>query len=285
MPEETVQATINSINVNSTDYPIEDTVARSRAAAAQATADEAKAAAEGIMSTTPAWVSHRNTYRGKFLGTSYTDEQKAMISAGTFDDLYIGDYWTINGHDWLIADINYWLGTGDTPCTTNHLVIVPRNTLGAGKMKSTANTSGGYLQNELNLSQYYDIASSSFGAENILSHREIFTNASTNGVPSSIVWGDSGLMIMNENIVYGSKVVSSMSTGTIVSDNGATIDKTQLSLFRLRPENIGIGTTYWLRDIADNTDFCMVGKSGLSSHDAANKTYGIRTVFGLTGGN
>ena len=36
-------------------------------------------------------------------GTVLTDEQKAAITNKTFDDLYIGDYWTINGHRYYIA--------------------------------------------------------------------------------------------------------------------------------------------------------------------------------------
>ena len=34
---------------------------------------------------------HNSVYRGKYLGSSVTAEQYAQISAGTFDDLFIGD--------------------------------------------------------------------------------------------------------------------------------------------------------------------------------------------------
>ena len=44
--------------------------------------------------------AHNAIYRGKYLGTAVTDEQYAAIAAGTFDDLYIGDYWKINGVNW-----------------------------------------------------------------------------------------------------------------------------------------------------------------------------------------
>lgn len=36
---------------------------------------------------------HRNIFRGKELGTSVTSSQLAAIQNGTFDDLYVGDYW------------------------------------------------------------------------------------------------------------------------------------------------------------------------------------------------
>ena len=41
--------------------------------------------------------SHNSIYRGKNLGSSVTQEQWNAIEAGTFDDLYIGDYWVIGG--------------------------------------------------------------------------------------------------------------------------------------------------------------------------------------------
>ena len=65
---------------------------------------------------------HNSVFRGKYLGTSVTAEQHAQIAAGTFKDLYIGDYWTINGVNWRIAHFDYWLRTGDTECTKHHIV-------------------------------------------------------------------------------------------------------------------------------------------------------------------
>ena len=53
--------------------------------------------------------SRNGIYRGKYLGDSYTADQKAAIAAGTFEDLYIGDYWTIDGVNYRIAAFDYWL--------------------------------------------------------------------------------------------------------------------------------------------------------------------------------
>ena len=39
--------------------------------------------------------AHNAIYRGKSLGSTVTTAQYSAINAGTFDDLYIGDYWTI----------------------------------------------------------------------------------------------------------------------------------------------------------------------------------------------
>lgn len=52
--------------------------------------------------------THNMVYRGKALGTSVTSEQWAAIKAGTFKDLYLGDYWSIGGVDYIIAAFDYW---------------------------------------------------------------------------------------------------------------------------------------------------------------------------------
>ena len=36
---------------------------------------------------------HNSYYRGKNLGSNITEAQSAAIRAGTFEDLYLGDYW------------------------------------------------------------------------------------------------------------------------------------------------------------------------------------------------
>lgn len=52
---------------------------------------------------------HNALVRGKSLGSEFTDAQKAAISAGTFDDMYLGDWWEVNGRKWYIIGFNYFL--------------------------------------------------------------------------------------------------------------------------------------------------------------------------------
>ena len=92
---------------------------------------------------------HRNTFRGKCLGHTITAEQIAAIRRGDFTDFYIGDYWAPadgKGSTWCIADIDYWLRTGQTAndklLKQHHLVLVPAETVvGAGLMDLTTITS------------------------------------------------------------------------------------------------------------------------------------------------
>lgn len=71
--------------------------------------------------------AHNRVFRGKCLGTKLTDEQYAEIQAGTFRDLYIGDYWTINGVDWMIVHFDYFLKIYDANVSKHHVTIMPKN--------------------------------------------------------------------------------------------------------------------------------------------------------------
>lgn len=243
-----------------------------------------------VPGTEPAWVSHRNTYRGKNLGSIFTDEQKSAIANETFDDLYIGDYWSIGNFDWIIADINYWLNTGgnlEEKCTTPHLVIVPRTSLYTIKMNDTNTTNGGYLGSKLytqGLNDAKTMIYTAFGENNILTHEEQLSNAVTNGYVSGVTWIQSKVEIMNQIMVIGSMVFPGYpSVGSPGSNY--TIDKTQLSLFRLNPISILTGAEYYLRDVTSAASFtAIMGSGNVHAYQPAYASgAGVRPAFGLIG--
>ena len=101
--------------------------------------------------------AHNAVYRGKYFGEVVTPQQYAAIANGSFTDLYIGDFWVINGVVWRIAAFDYYLRTGDnTDLQTHHIVIVPDATIIAAPMNATNTNSGGYansLMRTTNLEQ------------------------------------------------------------------------------------------------------------------------------------
>jgi hypothetical protein len=225
---------------------------------------------------------HRNIYRGKNLGTAVTAAQKAAIQAGTFDDLFIGDYWVINGVNWVIADMDYWYNCGDTAFTNHHLVIVPSASLYNAAMNDTNTTAGGYVSSLMyteNLNDAKTIISTAFG-DMLLTHREYLVNAAPDGYPSGAVWFDSTVELMNEIMVYGSYIRTPASDEiTIVTRT--TIDKQQLSLFRLNPRAINNRESIWLRDVVSSYAFAYVGSSGRTVYYSASESYGVRPVFAI----
>lgn len=91
---------------------------------------------------------HNGCFRGKFLGNTVTAEQLNAIYTGTFNDIYVGDYWTVNSVNWRVADIDYYYGTGGKT-QEHHLILMPDTNL--ARMKASNASSVGQYQ-----STYFD---------------------------------------------------------------------------------------------------------------------------------
>ena len=184
--------------------------------------------------------SHNAIYRGKSLGTSVTAEQFAAIKAGTFDDMYIGDYWTINSVVYRIAAFDYYYQTGDTSCTTHHVVLVPDGNMYTHVMNDTNITTGAYVGSKMyteGLTQAKETINAAFGSAHILNHRQYLQNAVTDGYASGGSWYDSTVELMTEQNVYGCKIFGNVCNGSALP-NSYTIDKSQYPLFAVRPDMI-----------------------------------------------
>lgn len=225
-------------------------------------------------------INHRNVYRGKKLGSSVTAAQKAAIQAGTFDDLFIGDYWVINGVTWVIADMDYFYNCGDTLFTKHHLVIVPNSALYGASMNDSNVTTGGYVGSKMytnNLDSAKATIAAAFG-DMVLSHRECLTNAVTDGHPSAAGWFDSTVDLMNEVMVYGTHMHAPANNGVTLPAR-YTVAKQQLALFALNPRAINNRTTIWLRDVVAATNFAVVNGDGRAGNRYASDSYGVRPEF------
>lgn len=231
-----------------------------------------------------AW-THRTKFRGKSLGNALTADQKAAIKAGTFKDLYLGDYWSINDHTWRIADMDYWYGSGNISCTTHHVVVIPDSQLYTHNMNTQNVTTGGYTGSEMytsGLDQAKKIVTQDFGT-NVLSHRELFTNEVASGHPSNGTWFDSTVDLPNEIMMYGSYVLTPGVTDTVVPYL-YTIDKTQLALMQVAPFYINPARQdIWLRDVVSTFSFAHVDDRGIAYENGAINVYGVRPVVGITG--
>lgn len=234
--------------------------------------------------------AHNAIYRGKSLGSTVTTAQYAAIKAGTFDDLYIGDYWTIGGVNYRIAAFDYYLNSGDTNCTTHHVVIVPdtclynaqmHNTSSGGWESGAANTTaGGYVGSDMyksNLEQAKTTIKSAFSGH-VLKHRIYLTNAVANGRASGGAWRDSEVDLMCEQMVYGSGIFSPVSDGSNVPAN-YRVEKSQLPLFQHEPSRICNRATWWLRDVITASGFAIVHFNGLADYGNASNSFGVRPAF------
>lgn len=234
--------------------------------------------------------AHNAIYRGKSLGSTVTTAQYAAIKAGTFDDLYIGDYWTIGGVNYRIAAFDYYLNSGDTSCNTHHVVIVPDTCLYNAQMHNTSSgsyesgaantTAGGYVGSDMyksNLEQAKTTIKSAFSGH-VLKHRIYLTNAVANGRASGGAWCDSEVDLMCEQMVYGSGIFSPVSDGSNVPAN-YRVEKSQLPLFQHEPSRICNRATWWLRDVITASCFAAVSYGGGADYYYASNSFGVRPAF------
>ena len=220
----------------------------------------------------PGAVAHHAIYLEKYLGDTVTAEQAAAIADGSFEDLFIGDYWTMGGVNYRIADFDYWYRTGFPEASRvekHHAVIVPDTSIATGQMNGSNTTSGGY-RNSLAKSKMNDTISA---LPPEIRSRLLVHNALLDGT-----WTETSVDLMNEIMVYGCYILADNS-------NKQTSENRQLSLFRMSPQARYAGGNYWLRNYANATEFTLVSYYGDASKDAATSTYGIRPVFAITGEN
>ena len=224
--------------------------------------------------------AHNAVYRGKALGGSVSEEQYAAIKAGTFDDLYIGDYWTIGGVNYRIAAFDYFLNNGDTECTDHHAVIVPDTCLYKAQMNKSDTAEGGYVGTIMyknNLEQAKTTIKAAFNGH-ILRHRIILSNAVRNDHVYGVIFCDSEVELMCEHMVYGSGIFLPANRPGYFAANYRN-EKSQLPLFQHEPSRIVSSDTFWLRDIVNGGCFACVHSDGIAGVNNNSSSYGVRPYF------
>lgn len=222
--------------------------------------------------------AHNCIYRGKNLGTSVTAEQYAAISSGKFTDLYIGDYWVINGVTYRIAAFDYYYNCGDTNFTKHHVVIVPDTSLYKAQMNTSNVTTGGYTGSAMyksNLAQAKTTIKAAFGSAHVLTKRELLTNAVNGNTPSGWAWFNSDVELMNEVQAYGSVAWGAHDGNgyNVASGDG------QFPLFMFDRTKLHNREDYWLRDVASATNFSLVHGNGNADYYNASNSLGVRPAF------
>lgn len=227
--------------------------------------------------------AHNAIFRGRYLGDHVTDEQWAAIKAGTFEGLYIGDYWTINGVDYVIAAFNYYLNCGDTACTANHVTIVPRKNLYTHGMNDTNVTTGAYVGSKMyasGLNSAKTTIASAFGSAHILSIRQYFQNSVTGNYENGGAWYDASVFLMSEINVYGGNVLKNIVAGTNWPSN-YQIDNSQYPVFAFDKTMIHTRQDYWLRDVVYSTYFARLDSDGSCGIGNAYSAFGVRPAFNI----
>lgn len=243
-------------------------------------------------------------YRDKDLTNIYTVEEiYEKVHDGSFDDLFLGDYFTVSitttlpnetvkteNVSLMIAAFNYYYNTGDTALTTPHIILIPRNQGFAttAKINATNTTEGGYLNSYMHQTVLPCYAASLKTALNnhVLSHRTWLTktvNTSTpsmagaglTGAATACDWATVDLQLMNEVQVYGTTVWSS-------SAYDVGTDNRKLPVFDfITPIQFG-RNAFWLCSVVSSTHFAFCYHYGNTGSNYASSALYVRPliVFG-----
>lgn len=249
--------------------------------------------------------NHNNIFRGDDLFAKGYDINDicAMISDGSFSDIYIGDYFTLSGDianvpcfveqtsddgtkslvestqtvtyntKFRIAGLDTYLNTGDTAFTAHHAVIVPDGTIGTNRMNGTNTTTGGYVGSFM-FASALPVYNTHFSAKlnnHLLSHREILSNSVTGNQASGWAWADVKINLMSEPEVYGSNLWG--------NKYDAGVNYRQFPLFRIASKYICNRNWYWLNTIAGGSDFTAMTSNGNATRNGAGVALAVRPCF------
>lgn len=242
-------------------------------------------------------ITNNSIYRGKDI-TDYFEsgQMSADMAIGKWDNIFVGDFITksvtINGVTyadvkWIVMHINYHLHCGDTETTENHVVLMPEEQLGSRQMNPTHTTAGGYVGSAMwtvHIPLVVAGIEAAFGADHVLAHRELLTNAmngdlisanwtAARGATTGWAWVTAKANLATEEMVYGAPIWSS-------SAHDSSGDTMQLAAFKL---NRGLISSkrywWWLRSVAHSSSFCFAADGGSATLYVAARSGGVRPYF------
>ena len=217
-----------------------------------------------------------------------------------------GQYQTTGSQYVTIAGLDTMMGNGDqgNGVDYHHAVMVPGQGFGGtqhfgrSRMNATNTTEGGYKASEMNMLVLGEVTSTGstaadatinqqlyaeFGSH-LKTTRELVSSAinatgynrfgSATGCASNWEWISAQAILMSEVEAYGSIVWSSSG-----SDTGNANRQLPLFAFSKQAQN-NHSASWWLKDIASATLFCLAGNNGYANASGANYTnYCVRPRF------
>ena len=216
------------------------------------------------------------------LGTAVTAEQLSYIENGEGYQLGLGSYWDdqAQGIVWRIWDFDKFYNTGDSALKTRNAFVLPDANLihadgSTHYMNDTDTTAGGY-----NATKYRSTYrpqcrmkfANFFGSAHIVTHRELLSNAASNGAASGWSWYDCDVELPSEEMMYGHGV---WGTSTIGGQGGHNVGNSwgRLALSLLKPEFVCNRENYWLRNVVSASHFAAVDGGGHASYIYASYSH------------
>jgi hypothetical protein len=264
-------------------------VAQADITPAVGTPDTPYATALLLNSATEPAVMHRNTFRGKNLGNTVTAAQSAAIAAQTFEDLYVGDYWVINGVTWRIVDMNYFLRKGATgsKIVTPHVVVMPDKNLITTPWNTSRPMTKGYVGSTIDgavATAGRGTITTAFGSKILQVNIRQSNAMDGNGYVTGAQFYGVTTQTPNTYQMLGTSIFGPFAYGGEVPPPIMTESPTQFALFRLAPDFIisSDDTSSWLRDVVSKNHAASIGAGGTGAstgdRSLVETSLGVRPV-------
>lgn len=214
--------------------------------------------------------------RGKYLGDHVTAEQLAAIAARTYEGMWLGDYWIINGRTHTIVSFEPYWNVGDTALQSGHIGVVTDGGW-THAWYSSNDTSRGYVSvAEGTIRKYIKdtvepLIKTDFGSTHVLSYRALYPSAYSSGAATGWAWVDACTELLEEVEVYGCQVWGS-------SPYEVGHSARQLDLFRVDPAFKYTRADWWLRSVLSASRAAYVNGNGNASWWSASNVLGVRPL-------
>lgn len=218
------------------------------------------------------YTNHNSGFRGKNLGTTFTAEQKAAIADGSFNDLYVGDYWTFDETVWRIIDIDTFFNFGHPTTNAHHVVIMPDTSL-----TSSAWGSGYFTESTIATTVIPQLVSD---FENTVGTYLI--NQAYKNMGSSTNWVQYKMMVPCLSNIFGHCELRE----SPISTNSHPFMQSQFALFRymrnfiIQQDNVNVWTTDYNANLNANL---VVDLNGYYGYNGLSTVNGIRPYALLAG--
>lgn len=223
------------------------------------------------------------THNAKFFGASlgaFNDDYAERIKNGSFQDMWVGDYFTINNHIYKIAGFNYKCNHEENLGLGNHLIMIT-NTLGAHRMNASDTTQGGFAGSEMFKQEIPVVEkqlATDFG-EHLLKFKSFLsTSVDSSGAPNNGQWYELTANLCNSAMWWGApSEYSNNKNGTKYNIGD---EDTQLPIMKLHTdEQKSNGQWVWLRDVYSPGAFARASYDGSAYIVAANDALNVRAFF------
>lgn len=238
----------------------------------------------------PVW-DRRRVYRGKNLGDSVTPLQQARIRNGTFEDLFIGDYWVINGHEYVILDFDYYMGQfetkendAETLIQSHHVTLHIRNSDLFSSYSSSSKPTGGYINSIINTevipNTFNPMIETDFGDHTQPVTLYLSNAVDNSGSISSFVFFKIKSVIPTVSMIFNIAPQDN-------PDNFTNAAEGKMLAYYLIGKPQPVYEDSWFRDIGNTGTPLCINQNGLSRGDAtiSRKITPIFSIqYGLQGG-